>query len=267
MKFFRMKLILASAKDPAAMNVVSSLLELYDFELVDREHFELGKGISLEIISEEAVEINFLPSFADEVIVASRHASAAGKPSLTVHVPGDLEKGALALASPATVKSALAALKIERDQLDLPFEISLEATHHGPTGLAVPVTFVEIGSGPEQWADRRAGEAAAHAIMKAVSPEVKCLNAVGLGGPHYAPRHTEITLETDVGVGHILPKYVSFDEGLVELAVRRTCGGAQLLVLDWKGLSEEQRKVAQRVAERLGIRAQRSREIIERKKL
>jgi len=262
-----MKLILASEKDPAAMNIVSSLLELYDFEAIKKQYFVLNKGISLEIINEEVIEIDVLPRFADEVIVASRHASAAGWPSLTVHVPGDLGKGALALASTATVKSALAALKTERERLGLPYEISLEATHHGPTGLAVPVTFVEIGSSPEQWVDRKAGEAAAHAIMKAASSEVKCLNAVGLGGPHYAPRHTEITLETDVGIGHILPKYVSFDEGLVELAIRSTFGGVQMLVLDWKGLSEEQRKVCLRVANRLGIRAERVSEIIERKKL
>ncbi|KUO40133.1 MAG: hypothetical protein APZ16_05930 [Candidatus Hadarchaeum yellowstonense] len=263
-----MKLILVSATDQAARNISARLLEFYDFESsTSRSNIYLGKKVQMMIVDGESTKIESLPVQAEEVIVASRHASETGKPSLTVHVPGEPGKGQLALANPSTVKTALRSLRESREEMGLDYEVSLEATHHGPTGLAVPVTFVEIGSGPEQWADRRAGEAAAHAIMKAVSPEVKCLNAVGLGGPHYAPRHTEITLETDVGVGHILPKYVSFDEGLVELAVRRTCGGAQLLVLDWKGLSEEQRKVAQRVAERLGIRAQRSREIIERKKL
>ncbi|MGC8817045.1 MAG: D-aminoacyl-tRNA deacylase [Candidatus Hadarchaeum sp.] len=263
-----MKLILASEKDPAAMNIVSRLLELYDHErTTDERHFQMGEDLSMEVIKEESTEITALSQQADEVIVASRHASDSGRPSLTVHAPGFLERGELALASPRTIKLALAALKAEVESLGLQFEVSLEATHHGPAGLGVPVTFVEIGSGPEQWADRRAGEAVAHAIMKAATSDVKCLNAAGLGGPHYAPRHTEVTLNTEVGVGHILPKYVNFDAGLVELAVRRTSGGVNLLLLDWKGLSEPQRKVCLRAAEVLGIRVERAGEIARRKKL
>ncbi|MBC7219012.1 MAG: hypothetical protein H5T49_02595 [Hadesarchaea archaeon] len=262
-----MKLILASERDPAAMNIVSQLLEFYDFEkTVDERHYQLHE-VSLEIIQGEATEASLLPQGVEEVIVASRHASEAGRPSLTVHVPGFIGNRELALASPTTMKLALATLKAEVESLELPFEVSLEATHHGPTRMVVPVTFVEIGSRPEQWVDRRAGEAAAHAIMKAISSHAKFLNAVGLGGPHYAPRHTEAVLGTDVGVGHILPKYVDFDEDLVGLAVRRTCGGADLLLLDWKGLSEQQRRVCLRAAEIFGIRAERVDGIIHRKKL
>ncbi|MEM2890335.1 MAG: D-aminoacyl-tRNA deacylase [Candidatus Hadarchaeum sp.] len=263
-----MKLILASEKDPAAMNIVSWLRELYDFEkTTDERHFQRDEGSLMEIIKEESTEMATLTQPAEEVIVASRHASEMGKPSLTVHVPGFIEKRELALAAPGTMRLALNALRTEAESLGLQYEVSLEATHHGPTRLGVPVTFVEIGSRPEQWADKKAGEAAAHAIMRAISSEVKCLKAVGLGGPHYAPRHTEATLNTDVGVGHILPKYVSFDERLVELAVRSTCGGVDLLLLDWKGLSEPQRRACLRAAEILGIRVERVGDIAQRKKL
>lgn len=263
-----MKLILASERDPAAMNIVSWLLELYDFERTANEcHFQVDEDVSLEVIRGETTEADSLSQRPEEVIVASRHASETGRPSLTVHVPGFIEKRELALAAPKTIKLALTALRAEVESLKLPFEVSLEVTHHGPAGLDVPVTFVEIGSRPEQWGDKRAGEAVAHAIMKAASSDVKCFNAVGLGGPHYAPRHTEVTLNTDVGVGHILPKYFSFDESLVELAVRRTCCGVDLLLLDWKGLSEQQRRVSLRAAEILGIRVERAGDIARRKKL
>jgi len=263
-----MKLILASECDPAAMNIMARLLELYDFEkTATGQHSYFHEGVALATIPEESTKLDVLPSSTEEVIFASRHASEVGKPSLTVHVPGKLKKKELALASPRTIKSALIALKTERDSLELPYEVSLEATHHGPTRLNVPVTFVEIGSRLEQWVDRKAGEVAAHAIMKAAISHVSCENAVGLGGPHYAPRHTEITFQTGVGIGHVIPKYVKFDENLVELAVRRTHDGAQLLALDWKGLDGGQRETCQKVAEILKIRAVRTKEIALRKKL
>ncbi|MFH1822013.1 MAG: D-aminoacyl-tRNA deacylase [Methanobacteriota archaeon] len=263
-----MKLILASSKDLAAKNIYERLLELYDFEKsTDLKNLYVSKQALLALVDGETTKITSLPARADELIVASRHASESGKPSLTVHVPGELEKGELALASPRTVKIALQSLKAANDDMELNYDVSLEATHHGPTKLAVPVTFVEIGSKPEQWVDKKAGEAVARALMEAAALNVKCSNAVGFGGPHYAPRHTEVTLRTVVGIGHILPKYANFNEKLAELAVLRTHGGTQLLALDWKGMSEEQRNICQKVANSLRIQAERSKSILAIEKL
>ncbi len=256
-----MKLILASAKDPAAKNIAARLLELYDFErssTIPNSH--ICGQVLLAQVAGGVTQLSSIPVDAEEVIVASRHASESGKPSLTVHVPGELEKRELAVASPPTIKSALQELVAARDELGLPHEVSLEATHHGPTKLDVPVAFVEIGSSQEHWANEDAGKAVARAIMVAASG-AECRNAVGIGGPHYAPRHTEITLRTDVGVGHILPKYVRIDEELLEQAIVRTRGGVGLLALDWKGMSGEQRDICQAVADRLGIEMQRTKRI------
>ena len=35
----------------------------------------------------------------------------------------------------------------------LDYEITIEATHHGPTSLKKPLLFIEIGSTEKQWAD------------------------------------------------------------------------------------------------------------------
>ncbi|MDI6642916.1 MAG: D-aminoacyl-tRNA deacylase [Candidatus Hodarchaeaceae archaeon] len=262
-----MKLILASAQDPAAKNIAARLLELYDFEKSSTlPNSYIYDQVLLALVPGGVTQLASLPVDADEVIVASRHASESGKPSLTAHVSGELEKRKLAVTSPQTIKTALQALVAARDELGLPHEVSLEATHHGPTKLDVPVTFVEIGSSSEQWVDKKAGEAVARAIIAVASP-AKCRNAVGLGGPHYAPRHTEVTLRTDVGVGHILPKYARIDEELLEQAIVRTSGGVELLALDWKGTSGEQRAICQTVADRLGIRVQRCREILAQAKV
>jgi D-aminoacyl-tRNA deacylase len=258
-----MKLILVSALDQAALNIAARLMELHDFERYrDLPDAYICGNVLLMRIGHEAMGITAPPLEADELIVASRHASETGRPSLTVHVPGDLRRGNLAMASPPTIKTALRELNAARDELGLPHQVSLEATHHGPTSLEIPVTFVEIGSKPEEWRDKKAGEAVARAIMAAANPRESCVNAVGFGGPHYAPRHTEVTLRSDIGVGHIIPKYQSFDEKLIERAVVRTRDGVKLFVLDWKGLTSEQRASCQQAASKLGIRVVNAGEIV-----
>ena len=258
-----MKLILGSAQDPAAKNITARLLELYDFEKSSTlPNAHVYGNVTLMAIAGEVTQITGLPIDAEEVIVASRHASESGTPTLTVHVPGEVEKMRLAEASPSTVKTALRTLVEMRDKFRLTYDVSLEATHHGPTRIDVPVTFVEIGSLPEQWRNEKAGEAVAQAIMVAATLPMKCRHAIGLGGPHYAPHHTNVALCTDIGVGHILPKYASIDETLLKRAIVRTRGGVKLLALDWKGMSSEQRQISQRVADRLGIQAIRTREIL-----
>ena len=260
---YPMKLILASAQDQAAKNIATRMLELYDFEkLPTLRNAYVREGVTLMMVAGNVTQITEAPMDAEEIIVASRHASESGNPSLTVHVPGEPEKLELAEAAPSTIKTALETLVRVCDELGLPYDVSLEATHHGPTKLDVPVTFVEIGSSPEQWRDERAGEAVARAIMDAATSPSECHQALGLGGPHYAPRHTEVVLHTDVGIGHILPKYVDFDRELIERAIAHTRGGVELLALDWKGMSKEQKRISKQVAAALDIRVARVREIL-----
>jgi len=210
----------------------------------------------------DVTRITSLPVDADEVVVASRHTSRSGKPSLTVHVPGEPERLEMAIASPSTVKSALHALIKARDEIGLSHGVSLEATHHGPTKLDVPVTFVEIGCTLNEWKDKKAGEAVARAIMETMPPHERWTNAVGLGGPHYAPLHTRIALSTDIAVGHILPKYSHFNEKLIHQAILRTAGDVALLLLDWKGMNRYQREICLKVAEELGMKTVRGGKIL-----
>ena len=264
----KMKLILASAKDPAGKNIAARLLELYDFHpILSRPNVWVCGDVLLTTIAGEAVQISALPLTADEIIFVSRHASESGKPTLTTHVPGEPSKRELAIASPPTLKSALRELIVARDELRLPYEVSLEETHHGQTGLEILVTFVEIGSLPVQWRDKKAAEAVARAIMAAATSPIKGRQAIGFGGPHYAPRHTQVVLRTDVCVGHILPKYVAIDEGLVKHAIARTSEGVELLALDWKGLDSGQRQLLQQIAAKLGLRAVRESELLHQAKV
>jgi D-aminoacyl-tRNA deacylase len=245
-----MFLFLASSSDPAAMNAVERLKECSG--IVPGRETEIGGRTVLLQVLEGGLENFEPPPGAEEILVASRHVSETARPSLTVHVPGEIERGRLAVASPLTVKKALGALDRLAREFGLGYEVSLEATHHGPVHLDVPITFVEIGASEEQWRDRKAGEVLARAMVEAVGGTGGRL-AVGVGGPHYAPRHTQVALKTDVAVGHILPDYLSLTPELVELAVRRTKGRVELLAADWKGLNSAQRVAVKEASSRLGI--------------
>jgi len=259
-----MKAILASVRDPAGQNIMAQLLELFDFKRANipnvREAHVCDDVLAATVDS--VLQLTSLPVAVEEVIIASRHASESEKPTLTVHAPGEIEKLELAIASPSTVKSALKSLARMRDEFKLAYEVSLEATHHGPTKLVVPVTFVEVGSSQRQWQDEKAAEAAAHAIMEAATAPIRGRQAIGFGGPHYAPRHTDIVLRTDVCIGHIISKYVDVDEGLVRSAVERTRGGVQLFVLDWKGLDASARAKIMKIATELGVKTIRGHELL-----
>jgi D-aminoacyl-tRNA deacylase len=263
-----MKLIIASTDDPAAKNIFETILELYEFEpMKNQSDVWVCEGVMATTIAGTAVRTSSLPPGADEVIFASRHASESGKPTLTAHAPGETSQRRLAIASPPTLKSAVRELILARDELDLRYEVTLEATHHGPTELKVPVTFVEIGSSINEWRDKVAAEAAARAIMAAATSPINGPQAIGLGGPHYAPRHTQVMLETDVCIGHILPKYATIDEELVKNAIARTAGGAELLALDWKGLDGSQRQHIQEIAAKLKVGVIRESELLHQAKV
>ncbi|MEM2629784.1 MAG: D-aminoacyl-tRNA deacylase, partial [Candidatus Bathyarchaeia archaeon] len=147
-------LITASKKDLAALNIAEKLIHNYGFKK-ENENLYKGEHEFLALIEEDSLYSENLDKlFNPEAIVfASRHSAETGKPTLTVHVPGNWGSTAmyggkpeeLAVADPKRMKAALLTLKIKKEELNLSeFDVSLEATHHGPTGMNCPVLFVEI---------------------------------------------------------------------------------------------------------------------------
>ena len=178
---------------------------------IDKEH-EVSTGFSV-----------------DEVLVLSKHASASEVPALTLHaigVPGETPHGESARSGgikgqavpPSTrfgdMFRTMRKIAIEAS-LDKEYDITLEATHHGPL-LDSPALYLEIGSDEERWADSRAARVWAQTISICVGMAEDTQQRewpgdgdvmIGLGGGHYAPRHKAIISETEVWVGHILANY------------------------------------------------------------
>ena len=199
----------------------------------------------------------------DSIIFASRHSSSSGLSTLTVHTPGNPLMEAkyggspesLAISDPNKMKVALIAMRSEVINENLSYQVSLEATHHGPTEMERPVVFVEIGSGPEQWEDRRAGDIVAKAILQAAQDNSTNRTAVGFGGGHYAPKFTDLVFEGEISVGHIFPKYCirELSRKVISLAFERTKGRCTLAVVDWKGIRGTDRKRLLDILSGLGI--------------
>ncbi len=172
-----------------------------------------------------------------EVIFLSRHFAASGQPSLTLHVigvPGESPLGEAAeyggikgsVVLPSTRFAGWYRLMCaagERHGLIPEFDMTIEVTHHGPT-LSVPTMFIEIGSSETHWGRVDAAEAWADVIHEGLalngegngigdwntlSDEQQSESKVmlGIGGGHYAPRHTDVIRKTDCWAGHQLANY------------------------------------------------------------
>lgn len=274
-------LVVASILDPAGMNISSHLVERAG--LASRRPPEgcaacwdgvVGKcELTLVHVREDILYCGGVEELFDVglVIYASRHSSLANMATLSVHVSGNWDKAEyggeprrLSVASPMHIKAALKSLARLREEYSLEgFAVSQEQTHHGPT-VDVPSMFIEIGSSENEWRNKVAGEVVAESILELLlHPPEKCVNAVGFGGGHYAPKFTELNLSSDVGVGHIASKYYTsmLDDSLLRQAVDKTLGGVDLFVLDWKGMRGEERARIVRFAESHGIKVVKTKDV------
>ena len=204
-----------------------------------------------ECIHVEPDNINIPARF---IIFASKHRSSSGRPALTVHATGNLTKDAefggkpeeVSIVEAYRIRHALTILVKEVEESKLNIEVAMEATHHGPTSFSIPVCFVEVGSGPNEWSDPSLGRIVANAIMGVARATHGAKdNAVGFGGTHYSTKHTRLNLMGEHSIGHLVAKY-AFDRGVSERIIQatfhKTAGGCNTAIIDWKGLKGEDRR-------------------------
>ncbi|HIE18367.1 TPA: D-tyrosyl-tRNA(Tyr) deacylase, partial [Candidatus Bathyarchaeota archaeon] len=200
----------------------------------------------LILINQEPVNTQNLlfPKPLKLLIFLSRHKSESGRPTLSVHTPGNIGEASLGgiprmvSVSPASaMKEALISMKKAQEEMNLKYEVSYECTHHGPS-LDVPTIFVELGSSPTQWEDLDAAEAVARGALAAASTEKWYPTVLGVGGPHYNGKFTRKALRTEIAFSHIIPKYAveRLDVEMLRQCVKRTVEPVRKAILDWKGI-------------------------------
>jgi len=251
-----MILIVASTTDIASMNIRQQLLTHYNFEESKNQfhnnptyHKTINKNevklvtINKEPIYYQAITNHFTPQL---IIYLSRHSSKSGTPTFSVHTPGNLttqaQKGGTprktSIAPANAMKEALLEMAQQKNTLDLDYEVSYECTHHGPS-LDTAAMFVELGSSPKQWKDTKAAEAVAHAAMAPIRKRSKYSPAaVGIGGPHYSKKFSQMALDGSFAFGHMIPKYAisQVDAEVIKQCIERTVEKVETIILDWKGI-------------------------------
>ena len=232
------KIILFSKKDPAGRNIARILRG--DFNLSPLEYDK-------EILYMDELKVGNVEKETDLCIVASRHKSKMGKPSLTAHSPGNFGKAGyggksreLGIAPALYLKQAITSLyehKIEG------YEVSLEATHHGPTSIEFPMIFVEVGSTEGEWNDLVACRAVANTIEDLMKMEPERFPvAIGFGGGHYCRKFSQVR---DYAVGHICPRYNlhNLDKEMVEQMISKTMPIPEFALVEKKGMGREKGRI------------------------
>ncbi|MXR41777.1 hypothetical protein GRX01_10570 [Halobaculum sp. WSA2] len=157
------------------------------------------------------------PVFSEDpefLVFVSRHSGDTG-PLLTCHFTGNFgdaeyggDPGSFAPACPGVQRALVAGFD---EHAPDGYDVAIEGTHHGPTELATPAVFAELGSDDEQWDDPAGADAVARTVLDlpsrdatvAVGDADRPRHVVGFGGGHYAPRFERVIRETAWGVGHI----------------------------------------------------------------
>ncbi len=250
-----MILIVASTTDTASVNIAQKIINNYQFEktatsyqknpIYAKTHEDVE--VKLVFLNQETIWAQYITDhFTPQLVIfVSRHSGVAGIPTLSVHTPGNLGEEAkfgglprkISVSPASAMKNALLEMARLKNEMSLKYEVSYECTHHGPS-LNVPTMFVELGSSPTQWKDLQAAEVVANAAIAAITNKSSYPAVLGVGGPHYNKRFTEIALSTSKAFGHIIPKYASLDVNaeMVKQCVQRTQGKVEAAVFDWKGI-------------------------------
>ncbi|HIP24874.1 MAG TPA: D-aminoacyl-tRNA deacylase [Archaeoglobus profundus] len=272
-----MHLIVCSNKDVASQNIKSHLIEVLDVDkkILPQYTFYDGGKIGIVEIDKDLIYADYLDeqlkrqglSFS-ELLFISRHSSKDKRKLFTVHVSGNVGTAdyggkpySLAKPCPIRIKNYVMALKKRLDRKP-EFQFSLEVTHHGPSEISTPSAFFEIGSSEEEWKDEEAGRIVAESLIEAINDQKSDWHiAVGVGGTHYAPRQTELILETTFTFGHNFAKY-TFNYLNKEILIKAVeISNAKYIVIDEKSVTSTIKSLVRDVAEQLNIEVIKTKEV------
>lgn len=261
-----------SLRDPAGSGVAEYIARRIELEKCDHSP-RCGKGerALLAGFEEDVIYFDFLdkrlPGDVEYYVVLSRHSSEARVKSFTVHHTGNFGPQALYGGKPRELSIAypkvawallrlLAKYKLVYDRGD--FEVSYEATHHGPTGLRKPIIFIEIGSGEDEWGDPLNHAVLGDSILEFIGIDlsgISCTPVIGIGGGHYPRKHSELALSSDICFGHIMPKYAldHLDRGVLSAMKANSIEEIKRIVVEKKGSRLEHRKLIETFCEEEGL--------------
>ncbi len=216
-------------------------------------------GLEVQELERDAPFSNFAEVEGDAFIVLSRHSSEKKVKAFTVHHTGNFGEASLGGSprelSPSFPSLACSLLKALKAFGREGYDVTYEATHHGPT-IDKPLVFVEIGSSPEEWEDPKNHEVLARAVFERERFPCEAPKAIWIGGPHYNKRASKRCFEGEACVGHIAAKYAvdRLDEAMLRKMVGRSAEGIEVAFVEKKSLRSERRKEIVKLLEDMGLK-------------
>jgi len=212
-----------------------------------------GKHYDLLIIPTPAISADWLEEKYDYdgFIFLSKHAAESGVLALTCHSTGNFSDAKfggnerqVAIPYPDLQKAYLQTLKKNQSQFQ-EFQITIEATHHGPTALTKRSLFIEIGTTEKQWNDVSLCNSVASLVHQVMShPIKKNPVAICFGGTHYPSKFTDMLLDGKYALGTVIPKHAlgELDKTLFSHILEQN-KMAKAALLDWRGLGTYKQNV------------------------
>jgi len=244
-----MQLLVAYQSDPAGSNMASYMMQ----DMRKQGDIYHGKNFDLVVISTPAISADWIEEKYqyDSYVFLSKHASESGTLALTCHSTGNFSEAQfggfprqIAIPHPHLQKSYMKHLWAKRNNFSK-FEITIEATHHGPTALNKPALFIEIGTTQKEWNDKNLCESVAKIIVEEVCKEPeKHKVAICFGGTHYPQKFNKELIEGEFALGTVVPKHAldNLDDILFSHILDRN-KEAKYALVDWRGLGKNKQKV------------------------
>ena len=244
-----MQLLVAYHSDPAGHNLAHHVSQ----NMIQDGDIYRGKNYDLVVIPTPAISADWLEQkyHYDGFIFLSKHASETGTLALTCHSTGNFSEAKfggkpkqVAIPHPHLQKSYMQALWAQRKDF-VEFEITIEATHHGPTALNKPALFIEVGTTETQWNDKTLCSRVAKIVENVMSNTPNHYDvAICFGGTHYPKKFTKEVILGKYALGTVIPKHALdfVDEKLFSHILERNREAKSVLV-DWSGLGKNKQKI------------------------
>jgi D-aminoacyl-tRNA deacylase len=244
-----MQLLVAYQNDPAGNNMANFISQ----DMKKDGEIYRGPNFDLVIIPTPAISADWLEEkySYDGFVFLSKHAAESGVLALTCHSTGNFSDAKfggksrqVAIPHPNLQKSFLQRLWQKRDDFS-DFQITIEATHHGPTSLNKPAIFIEIGTTEKQWNDITLCNSIAKIVVDVVR-DIQKSNPVAIcfGGTHYPDKFTNELIHGKFALGTVIPKHaLDFLDKELFLHILERNKMAKAALLDWGGLGPNKQKV------------------------
>ncbi len=126
------------------------------------------------------------------------------------------------------------------------YEISMEATHHGPE-LSRPILMLELGSCLDSWQDVSANKVIVDVvedILENFKPSSAKASLI-LGGDHYMHTIAPLLSKDDFAVSHMCPssQIHNFDANMLKQALNQTKEEVDLAIIDLAGVGQHQERL------------------------